>query len=96
MSDELVKLLRSAYWTAGIFNSWTEGRGAKAFRNCSIKSVDGQFGSEALALQAARKAITDRMLSGVRWDTAKPIASFRIPTEVVKKIGEFMDRASKT
>ncbi len=88
----VLDILRAeTYWTAGIFNSWTEGRGARAFGNCSIKSVDGEFRSKAEALRAAEKAIKDRMLSGVRWDTAKPTASFRIPRKTSEKVGEVMD-----
>lgn len=89
---DLFDILRAeTYWTAGIFNSWMEGRGARAFRNCSIKSVDGEFRSKAEALAAAEKAIKDRMLSGVRWDTAKATASFRIPHKTSERLGEVMD-----
>lgn len=90
-SDLFDILSAEAHWTAGIFNSWTEGRGARAFRNCSIKSIDGEFRSKAEAMCAAEKAIKDRMLSGVRWDTAKPTASFRIPHKTGEKLGEVMD-----
>jgi hypothetical protein len=95
--SDLFGILRAeAYWTAGIFNSWTEGRGARAFRNCSIKSVDGEFRSKADAICAAEKAIKGRMLSGVRWDTATPTASFCIPHKTGEKIGEVMDAMMST
>lgn len=90
--SHLFDILRTeTYWTAGVFNSWTEGRGARAFRNSSLKSVEGKFRSKAEALEAAEQAIKDRMLSGVRWDTAQPTASFRIPHKTTEKLGEIMD-----
>lgn len=93
LCSDLFDMLRSeTYWTSGIFNSWTEGRGARAFRNSSIKSVDGKFRSKAEAMTAAENAIKARMLHGVRqWDSAKPVASFHIPHETSKKIGDIMD-----
>ena len=90
-SDLFDILCAETHWTSGIFNSWTEGRGTRAFRNCSIKSVDGKFRSKAEALIAAETAIKDRMLSGVRWDTAEPTVSFFIPHKTKEKLGEVME-----
>ena len=92
-STALFDILRdTTYWTAGIFHSWQEGRGARAFRNSSIKSVDGKFKSESEAMAAAEKAIKARMLYGVRqWDSAQPVASFHIPHEANKQLGRIMD-----
>ena len=85
-------LRETTYWTAGIFHSWQEGRGARAFRNSSIKFVEGKFKSESDAMAAAEKAIKARMLYGVRqWDSAQPVASFHIPHETNKKLGSIMD-----
>ena len=84
-------LQSTTYWTAGIFHSWTEGRGAKAFRNCSIKPVPGEFRTKSEALMAAEKAIKDKTTYGVHWNTAQPSASFIIPHESEQKIGEALD-----
>lgn len=91
----LFDILRAdAYWTSGIFHSWQEGRGARAFRNSSIKTVDGKFRSKAEAMTAAENAIKARMLYGVRqWDSAKPVASFHIPHATSQKLGDIMDAA---
>jgi hypothetical protein len=84
-------LLSTTYWTAGIFHSWTEGRGAKAFRNCSIKPVPGEFKSKSEAMMAAEKVIKDKNVYGVHWNTAQPSVSFCIPHEAKQKIGEALD-----
>lgn len=92
-STRLYDILRAeTYWTAGIFHSWQEGRGAGAFRNSSIENVDGKFRSKSEAIMAAEKAIKSRMLYGVRqWDSAEPVASFRIPHETNEKLGSILD-----
>lgn len=91
-SGAVLGILQSTtYWTAGIFHSWTEGRGAKAFQNCSIKSVPGEFKTKAEAIQAAEKVIKDKTTYGVHWNTAQPSASFCIPHEAKQKIGEALD-----
>jgi hypothetical protein len=91
-SGAVLRILQSTtYWTAGIFHSWTEGRGAKAFRNCSIKPVPGEFKTKADAIVAAEKVIKDKTTYGVHWNTAQPSASFCIPHEANQKIGEALD-----
>lgn len=93
--ESIQDLLSQCYWTASVFHQWEEGRGARKFTNSAMPSVDGEFPTEAKALQAAKDAIANRTVKtrghSINYARATPYASFYIPHKLQAKIGKARD-----